>query len=188
MPDTNKIYDRQKYDTKGSWLAFCDYLSLENPRHVTKLHSRYIQENSSIKPPTKSYTTLAAWSARYNWTERAAAYDADQGALKVLEVSQRRRHAEAAEIERYVTLNRDAGVAGMQIVMQVKAAMAAYIKKNGIQINDLKDLGAAARIVSTLEMPSSELWARATGIDELMEMWTENNQKSKELPGAQDKD
>jgi hypothetical protein len=184
----SKIYDRQPSDTEASWRAFCDFLLLTSPRSLDDLHQGYVRAMTEKKPPTKSRQTLKTWYERYDWKNRAAAYDADQGALKVLEVSKRRRHAEAAEIERYVTLNRDAGVAGMQIVMQVKAAMAAYIKKNGIQINDLKDLGAAARIVSTLEMPSSELWARATGIDELMEVWTENNQKSKELPGAQDKD
>ncbi|MGB3300671.1 MAG: hypothetical protein WBA76_20600 [Phormidesmis sp.] len=175
MLENLKTYDRQPSDTERSWQAFGDYLLLNKPRTLKSLHGHYGGGTGTQNPPTKSLKTLRNWCDRYKWRDRAVAFDADQGALKIQERARAQRQEEIAEIERYSRIHRDSGVAGMQLVMKLKNEMTKFLSnQKSFLIDDLNGLTKVARIATTLEPPSSESWAKAAGINEIMGAWMEH--------------
>lgn len=75
---------RQKRESSRARQACNDYLRMGPGRSLRDLWRRYTSSNTDtqIEPPTRAYTTLRNWSSRYNWSERAEAYDAQLEAEK----------------------------------------------------------------------------------------------------------
>lgn len=67
--------ERQQREHYKAILACNDYLRLGPGRSLAKLHRFYIN-SASENPPTRHLRTLAEWSRRFGWQERARAYDA----------------------------------------------------------------------------------------------------------------
>lgn len=73
MTDLLRIWDRQPNDTQNSWQAFTEYLNM--PIYGNEEEKRSIK-NVAKKLGHSSDKQCGKWSAKYNWVERAAAYDA----------------------------------------------------------------------------------------------------------------
>lgn len=85
-------------ETPKAYKAFLDYCTMGRDRTIRKLHQEYVQqaeENSQHEqqgrepkyedPPTTKANTLYTWSARYNWKDRAEAYQERQDWEKAME-------------------------------------------------------------------------------------------------------
>jgi len=70
--------EKQPYESTRAILACNAFLRLGPGRTVPKLLKTFeeIQANGGGDPPTKSIGTLGQWQSRFNWAQRAAAYDA----------------------------------------------------------------------------------------------------------------
>ncbi|HUM43488.1 MAG TPA: hypothetical protein PKI14_11125 [Fervidobacterium sp.] len=63
----SELWDRQPGESAKAYAAFCAYRDLGAERSLEKV--RHLLD----KPRTKKW--LGVWSAKYNWVERAKAYD-----------------------------------------------------------------------------------------------------------------
>lgn len=75
---------RQKKESDNAVLACNDYLRMGGKRSLSILADEYNknQVNSGIAVPTQSLYTLEQWSYKFDWQQRAAAYDAEIERLK----------------------------------------------------------------------------------------------------------
>ena len=86
-----KPWERQEYDTKKSFEAFCIYRDMGEERGIRKVAAQL----------GKSETLIARWSGKFNWVDRCAAWDAEVDRLATLENlrnirKMRERHAKLA--------------------------------------------------------------------------------------------
>jgi hypothetical protein len=67
--------EKQRGETSKAIQACNDYLRMGSGRSLRDLAKQYhkMPQNAT---PTRSFDTLGAWSGRYDWQERAKAYDA----------------------------------------------------------------------------------------------------------------
>lgn len=91
--------ERKENETDRSVQACNDYLRLGSGRSIEKLHRNYT-ESTSDESPSKSLRWLAEWSRKYDWVQRASAYDAEIDASKTAEVQRLRTEGLAADYER----------------------------------------------------------------------------------------
>lgn len=68
--------EHRERESKNAILACNDWLRLGPGRSLTGLLAFYA-ETGQNRPPTRSKCTLKEWSQRFDWQERAAAYDAE---------------------------------------------------------------------------------------------------------------
>lgn len=86
---------RQSGETDLAVIACNDWLRLGSGRSLPALVEQYQDKASFIKdyrPGSTSIPTLSTWSSRYNWPERARAYDAEW---------ERRKNAEREAVLNY---------------------------------------------------------------------------------------
>lgn len=83
----NRIWERLPNETDKAYSAFMTYISL--PLHGPSKEERRSVRSTAIKLGYKSINILNVWSGKYNWVERARAYDMHVGnkALEVKETS-----------------------------------------------------------------------------------------------------
>ena len=84
-------WERQEYDTKKSFEAFCVYRDMGEERSIRKVAAQL----------GKSETLIARWSGNFNWVERCAAWDAEVDRIASIENlrnirKMRERHAKLA--------------------------------------------------------------------------------------------
>lgn len=65
-----EIWERQQGETTKAYAAFCVYRDLGPDRSLEKVRKEYEKNGKKI-----SVKFLGRWSAKYNWVERARAYD-----------------------------------------------------------------------------------------------------------------
>lgn len=172
MTTDQQIYDKRADETAVAYRAFQDYLLMKK-RSLSELKAHYEKDGDA---PTHSRNTLKNWQMRHQWIPRAEAWDAAQGALRVAAAGEELRRQEVIEIERYCKIHRDLGVAGTQLSMMILASMTEYVRdgrvvKGKLQIESLNGLGKAAGIVAKISPPSSEVWAKAIQLDEILTAW-----------------
>jgi hypothetical protein len=66
-------------------IACNDWLRLGPGRSIAALLSHYLDKSNFVKrfnPPSQSSKTLATWSSRFKWSERARVFDAEWEQLK----------------------------------------------------------------------------------------------------------
>lgn len=173
MPEI-KSYHKQSEESHAAWTAFQDYL-LMSKRSIKHLHQAYKERQNA---PTKSRHTLKNWQDRHRWISRCQDYDSDQGEKRIEAAASHQRQLEAAELDRYTKIHRDYGVAGMQTAMGLMRSINEYAMHgrviNGkVPIESLNDLTKVATALSKIQPGCSESWAKATGIDELLNLWAE---------------
>ena len=84
-------WERQKGETSRAYEAFCVYRDLGADRSI----------NKTSRKLSKNRTTIAEWSAKYDWVKRCEAWDAEQDRIarqaQITEIKKmRKRHAELA--------------------------------------------------------------------------------------------
>jgi len=79
-------------------------------RSLRALHAQYNNEGEQTQTPTQSFGTLAAWSTRYGWQERAEAYDAELENRKNERAEEIMQSGLALDHERVVKLKKLAGL------------------------------------------------------------------------------
>lgn len=99
--NTPPLWERQENETPKAWEAFCKYRDMGVDRSLRKV----------VQALNKNLTTIAEWSSKYKWVERAAAWDAEQDRLARIE--------QAKEIKKM--RNRHAGMAKAMIVKAGRA-------------------------------------------------------------------
>lgn len=126
--DLRQPWDRVKdpaqvdFDTEGraesqnAYRAFIDFCMMGRGREIRALHQEYVQmadqrrsdeekgrDPSIEKPPSTAAQTLYSWSSRYNWRERAEAWqdhkDWEQGVERYEEIEKMQsRHVNMAKL------------------------------------------------------------------------------------------
>ncbi len=82
------IGENGRRESKRSYAAFRDYCAMGTARGLRPLAERY---RSDPTAPTRSLSTLAAWSANFWWADRSRAFDALQQAKALAEYEERWR-------------------------------------------------------------------------------------------------
>lgn len=90
--------ERIKRETVRAHKAFIDYALTGSRRSLRLLLERYRREDSQwtknptkyTQPPTTRWTTIANWSKRYQWVERAKAFDLVQRERELIDYEQER--------------------------------------------------------------------------------------------------
>lgn len=110
-------WERQDTDTAASFEAFQIYRDLGPTRSLTKV----------VQQLNKSKTLLGRWSGKFNWVERAEAYDQymDQMRLQEEEEARRIMHQEHAAINK--------------LMLQVAKKRIETIKPEELSPNDVKN-------------------------------------------------
>lgn len=124
---------RRNKESDKAVQACNDWLRLGSGRTLPKLLEKYslIQDN-----PTNSYDTLAAWSSRYNWSERASEYDAQWEERKNAEREASLNYGLALDYERVERLKRLADFLEGQIYEQGEAGI-----YHNVWLPDVKQIG-----------------------------------------------
>ncbi len=94
------VGEKQANESNNAVIACNDFLRLGPGRNIPKLLESYKQKEtviSNFSAPSKSYSTLRAWSFKFKWPERETEFDADYEAR----VNQER----AAEIDYGLSLD-----------------------------------------------------------------------------------
>lgn len=105
---------RQKNESDKAVIACNDWLRMGPGRTLPDLLERYIDTNQN-QSVTGSLATLRDWSMKYEWSERAAAYDATWEARKNAERTAILEYGLAHEYERLRKLYRLAALLEAQI-------------------------------------------------------------------------
>lgn len=77
---TQRLWEQQPNETDKAYNAFFEFIQMPVHDKITPENERSLY-NLSVKlgysvQPTRPATTIENWSAKYNWRERASAYDA----------------------------------------------------------------------------------------------------------------
>lgn len=122
-------------------VACNDYLRMGVRRSLRKLLAVYQERRANgsgtDSPPTTLFNTLATWSGKFNWQERASAYDAEWEAQKELERKAVLAEGLALDYERTTRLVRLADFLEGQIYHQ--NASGAF---RNVWVPDVKSIGS----------------------------------------------
>jgi len=103
---------RQKGETSRAVQACNDYLRMGRGRVLRDLWRQY-NESQQNTTPTQAWDTLAGWSSRYDWSERAEAYDAElerrktERAQEIMATGLALEHERVEELKSLYALLRD---------------------------------------------------------------------------------
>lgn len=120
--------DKQRGETTKAIRACNDFLRMGAGRTIAELQRNYKKINNSEKnaPPTTSRGTLDNWSSRYDWTKRAAMYDART------ERQKNEKAKESMQTGLALTYNR------VDTLKMVADKLLEDIKQNGIYRKEIK--------------------------------------------------
>jgi hypothetical protein len=149
--------------------AYCCYEELGPTRTIALAYAKYRDRPESSVKPSASFI---GWKSEFRWDDRAMAYD--------LEEESRQRAAKVSidddaykeELEQFRRLQLNAGKQGVAIVLNLKKKLLDWVETHPA-IESLRDALVVARIIATLEMSSSEQWAKAIHIDILLSQMDE---------------
>jgi len=159
-----KPWERQPNETPRAFECFTAYLEMGQGRTLSAVYRQKTGRTQAAKPAG----SWNGWYYRYNWQERAIAYDDHMAQER-----QRQREEIAGEefkkeLEAYRKIHQQSGMSGLQIVAALKEKARAFIGSEKIEVNNLEDLERVARVVRALESPSSEALGLALGVKELL--------------------
>ena len=85
--NSRKLWEKRPDETPKAYDAFVSYIKMpirdpENPHNERTLANLSVKLNYKVAEG-KSASTLEGWSSKYNWQERAKAYDAHRGQLEI---------------------------------------------------------------------------------------------------------
>jgi ribosome assembly protein YihI (activator of Der GTPase) len=134
VTDLLRVWDRQPSDTPRSWQAFTEYISM--PIYGEGDEKRSIK-NVAKRLGHKSEKQCEEWSAKFNWVERAAAFDAYNGskAISLREVSL--DQVKSAHITRVTT---QAAVISSIVEKRLKRVLDALERGEDVDTMDIKRL------------------------------------------------
>lgn len=144
-----KLYDRRPGESARAYEAFKAYCDMAAARSIRKAAQK-LRKNS---------TTIKDWSVKFEWVERARAWDAD-AELRVREAEAKAMKAEAEKwAKRQIALRDEAFDLGEELIKKAKAMLAYPISKQTVQqdgntiiVNPTKfSLGAAAKFIEVGE-------------------------------------
>lgn len=132
---------RQNNESDAAVVACNDYLRMGVRRSLRKLLAIYQERRANgpgtESPPTTLFNTLATWSGKFSWSERASAYDAEWEAQKELERKAVLAEGLALDYERTTRLIRLADFLEQQIYEQ--GATGVY---HNVWVPDVKSVGS----------------------------------------------
>ncbi len=127
---------RQPRESDKAVIACNDYLRMGAMRSIRKLLGQYCQQSAN-NPPTIRFRTLAAWSSKYNWQERASAYDAAWDERKTEERNRVMGKGLALDYERVKRLMRLADFIEGQLYQQSEKG-----DYHNVWLPDVKQIGS----------------------------------------------
>lgn len=105
---------QQKGESEAAIVACNDWMRMGVGRTLSELLSRY-KDLQEFTAPTTSLNTLQAWSSRFDWAERASAFDATWEQRKTAEREATLNYGLALDYERLRKLYRLAALLESQI-------------------------------------------------------------------------
>ncbi len=128
----------QAGETTEAVIACNDWLRLGAGRSLPRLLANYTETYQGI-PPTESLATLKNWSKRFQWSERAVAYDANWEARKTAERHAVMEYGLSLDFERVRKLDRLAGLLEQQLYKRDEDG-----QLTNLWVEDVKSIGSGA--------------------------------------------
>jgi len=131
--------ERQSNESDSAVIACNDWLRLGPGRSISVLLAQYLDKSNLLKkfkPPSTSAKTLATWSSRFDWPERATTFDAQWEQLKNQEREAELNFGLSLDYERVRKLKRLADFLETQLYEQGKDG-----KFHNVWLPDVKILG-----------------------------------------------
>jgi hypothetical protein len=163
------MIERHPDESAKAWRGYCCYQNLGPERTIALAYAIYrqVDQDPSESPVIKPSASFIGWKSEFNWDERVKAWDASEE-----EIARNRQRAiddEAyqAELELFRQIQLNAGKKGVAIVLTLKKVLSDWIETHP-PIESWREALMATRIIATLEMSSSEQWAKSIHIDLLL--------------------
>lgn len=136
--------EKLERETKRAIQACNDYLRMGPGRSLQKLQRMYI-ESTLEKPPSTQLRTIAEWSRRFGWQDRANEYDAEIERQKNEYTEQRRREAMetalALDFERVLELKRMFSLLDRELYETDEKGNVTGFKRETVWVPDVKQIG-----------------------------------------------
>jgi hypothetical protein len=167
-------------ETNLQWLAYCCYRDLGEQRSIVAAFQKYCEQRSKAKPSKENIRTdrpngsFVRWKKEFEWEKRARLWDLDIESRKREAVKQAEDVAYQEELEDFRRSQLAAGKAGFKIALVLKKEVLDFMEKNP-KIKTLKEAFMASRIIASLEISSSEQWAKALHIELLLDRMNEED-------------
>lgn len=150
-------------ESAKAWSAYLCYQNLGPQRTIAGAYTVYRQGTNSR--PSASFI---AWKAQFDWDGRVRVWNESQEAT----ARDRQRaiddDAYQGELEQFRRLQLNAGKQGTAIVFNLKTKLLKWVETHPT-ITRWSEALIVARIVATIEIPSTEQWAKAIHIDLLLD-------------------
>ena len=164
MPDeTDGPWMRLPKEQAKHYKAFCEFMRMGASRSVSELHRRYETAN---EPPTKRLKTMYEWSGKFQWKERAAAWDEH---LAKLALEEERRQFKAGidqMLQNMIKSGRAAQFVGAKALQRVQESLE---KLDGKDI-DPKTLPSFMRAAVFTMVAGSEMVAKGYGVEDMLKL------------------
>lgn len=159
-------WDRQPDETPKAYAALWAYLGMGAARSLVKL-----RQNRDATGVGASPSTLDQWSARYQWVERARAYDDHMAAIE----QQAREQALAAEAAKWAERQAEAREHDWTVAEQLRARslllLARPLSGDNLKARDLASIAAALERASKLARLAAELATESHQLNLTAEQW-----------------
>jgi hypothetical protein len=156
-------WERLPGETSKAWEAFSTYRDLGKRRGISKA--------SAVLGKTKRQ--LEAWSSKFDWVSRAAAFDVYHDRRRLESALNSDCELHGRKLEAFRLQNEQMGQAQMMIcgeLLSIAQAEIQRIKKSKVELG-LRDILALVSTAARIAVMGSELVAQALGVDQiLMEM------------------
>ena len=150
-------YDRLPGETAKAYHAFTLYRDMGVERTL----------DSVGKTLQKSVTFLGRWSSKYEWRDRAEAWDIDQDYERQKEAIAAKRKEYRRNLAEFQKNHLAVGKAAFKATATATKQIMEFVERNE-SIESWDDANRAANIVKVL-VPIADLWAKALAVDKLLE-------------------
>lgn len=163
------MIEQHPNESPKAWRAYLCYQDLGPLRSIALAYAKYRNSELETAKPSASFIK---WKQEFDWDTRVKIWDASEEDRARERLRSLDDEAYRAELEKFRESQLEAGKKGVAIVLELKKTLTDWTETHPT-IATLQDALTVARIITTLEMPSSEQWAKALYIDRLLEQMEE---------------
>lgn len=157
-------WEQQPDETTRAFECFMAFRDAGRSRQLVEVYRRFTGRSEARCPAG----TWNNWVSSNDWWNRAAAYDAYRDRALQEEQLRSDKKEHRRKLEQFRKAHENSGMGGLEIVLNAKRLLADFVKSNPA-VKDLDDATKLARIIQTVESPSSQAWADALGIKTLLQ-------------------
>jgi hypothetical protein len=160
-------------ESAKAWRGYLCYQDLGPMRTVSQAYAQYCGNPENPSRPSSSFIR---WKADYDWDGRVKLWDT----LEQAAARERQRAIDDAayqsELERFRRIQLTSGKQGVAIALNLKTKLLKWVETSPTTITTWVEALTIARIVTAIEMPSTEQWAKSLHIDRLLEQMLDDSE------------